>query len=50
MDALVAAYTLALKAGKLNIDSDELSKEKTDAINDPKAALLQEIDAFPKPR
>jgi C-terminal processing protease CtpA/Prc len=49
-DALIAAYTLALKAGKLNIDSDELSKEKTDALDDPKAALLQEIDGFPKSR
>jgi C-terminal processing protease CtpA/Prc len=25
-DALIAAYTLALKVGKLNIDSDELSE------------------------
>jgi retinol-binding protein 3 len=49
-DALLAAYTLALKTGKLNIESDELSKEKTDALNDPKAALLQEIDGFPKSR
>jgi hypothetical protein len=48
--ALLAAYTRALKAGKLNIDSDELSKEKTDALNDPKGALLQEIDGFPKSR
>ena len=49
-NALLAAYTRALKTGKLNIDSDELSKEKTDALNDPKGALLQEIDGFPKSR
>src|SRR3984885_7224135 len=49
-DALLAAYTLALKTGKLTIDSDELSKEKADALDDPKAALLQEIDGFPQSR
>jgi hypothetical protein len=47
-DALFTAYALALRAGTLKVDSDELSKEKADALNDPKAALLQEVDGFPK--
>ncbi|MGA2811326.1 MAG: S41 family peptidase [Candidatus Acidiferrum sp.] len=47
-DALFTAYALALRAGTLKVDSDELSKEKADALNDPKSALLQEVDGFPK--
>jgi hypothetical protein len=45
-NALVAAYGSALKAAKPNLDSDELKKEKAEALKDPKAALLQEINGF----
>jgi len=47
-DALPTAYSLALKAGTPNAESDDLRKEKSGALNNPKAALLQEIEGFPK--
>jgi retinol-binding protein 3 len=45
-ETVTTAYVLALKAAKPNVDSQELKKEKEDAIKDPKASLLQEIDGF----
>lgn len=45
-DALVTAYTLALKASNPDSDSQELKTEKDGARKDPKAALLQEIETF----
>jgi hypothetical protein len=45
-ETLTTAYTLALKAATASLDSDELKKEKAEAIQNPKAALLQEIDGF----
>jgi retinol-binding protein 3 len=47
-DALVTAYTLALKEARWNVDSDELKKERASAIQDPKAALLEEIEGLPR--
>ncbi len=47
--ALVTAYGLALKSGKLTVDSNELTKEKAGAVKGPSDALLQEIDGFAHP-
>jgi len=47
-EALVTAYVLALKEAKSSFDSDELKKERASAMQDPKAALLEEIEAFPQ--
>ena len=45
-ETLITGYTLALKAARPSLDSDDLRKEKAEAIQNPKAALLQEIDGF----
>ena len=45
-ETLITSYTLALKAARPSLDSDDLRKEKAEAIQNPKAALLQEIDGF----
>ncbi len=46
INALETAYVLALKAAKTSVDSADLRKEKESAINDPRAALRQELDGF----
>lgn len=38
-DALLSAYKVALKDAKFSVESEMLSKERADAIQDPKAAL-----------
>jgi hypothetical protein len=48
-EALITAYGLALKTAKSRVSSDELAKEKSEAIKNPKGALLQEIDGFQQP-
>jgi Peptidase family S41/N-terminal domain of Peptidase_S41 in eukaryotic IRBP len=45
-ETLTTAYTLALKAAIPSLDSDDLKKEWAQALQNPKAALLQEIDGF----
>jgi hypothetical protein len=45
-ETLTTAYTLALKAATPSLDSEDLKKETAEAIKNPKAALLQEIDGF----
>jgi hypothetical protein len=47
-DSLLTAYGLALKQAKWSVESDELKKERASAMQDPNAALLQEIDGFPR--
>jgi len=47
-DTLVTAYTLALKAAKPGSNSQELKNEKNGALNDPRAALLQEVEGLSK--
>ena len=45
-DALVAAYKLALEDTKPSMESEELTKERQLAIQNPQAALAQEISGF----
>jgi hypothetical protein len=45
-ETLVTAYTLALEAGTSGLRSKELQAEKDQALKDPRAALLQEIEGF----
>jgi C-terminal processing protease CtpA/Prc len=45
-ETLATGYSLALKAARPSSDSPDLKNEKEQAIKDPKAALLQEIDGF----
>jgi hypothetical protein len=47
-DALNAAYRLALKDAKPSVESEELTKERQDAVQDPQAALAEEIAGFQK--
>jgi hypothetical protein len=47
-DALVAAYKLALKNSKPSLDSEGLTKERQLALQDPQAALAEEIAGFQK--
>jgi retinol-binding protein 3 len=47
-DTLVTAYTLALKEAKWNVDSDELKKERASAMQNPKAALVEETEEVPQ--
>lgn len=44
--ALSGAYDLALKATTTSVASEELVKEKSEALKDPDAALLEEINGF----
>jgi hypothetical protein len=46
-EALLAAYKLALKNSKSSVESDALTKERQLALQDPQAALAEEIDGFP---
>src|ERR1700689_155131 len=46
-DALLAASLLALKSSKSSVESDALTKERQLALQDPQAALAEEIDGFP---
>ncbi len=43
VDALIVAYTLALKSSKPGVDSEELAKERQHAIQDPRSALAEEL-------
>jgi hypothetical protein len=45
--ALLAAYKLALKNSKPSVESEELTKERKLALQDPDAALTEEIAGFP---
>jgi hypothetical protein len=45
---LVAAYKLALTDAKPGVDSEELTKERQLALQDPPAALAEEISGFQK--
>lgn len=47
-DALVAAYKLALKNSKSGVESEGLTKERQLALQDPQAALAEEIAGFQK--
>jgi C-terminal processing protease CtpA/Prc len=47
-DALVAAYKLALTDAKPSLQSEELTKERQLALQDPQAALAEEITGFQK--
>jgi hypothetical protein len=47
-DALVAAYKLALTDVKPSTESEELTKERQLALQDPQAALAEEIAGFQK--
>lgn len=47
-DALVAAYKLALEDTKPSMESEELTKERQLAIQNPQAALAEEIAGFQK--
>jgi hypothetical protein len=47
-DALIAAYKLALKDAKPSLESEELTKERELAVQDPQAALAEEIIGFRK--
>jgi hypothetical protein len=47
-DALIAAYKLALKDVKPSLESEELTKERQLAVQDPQAALAEEIAGFRK--
>lgn len=48
--ALSIAYDLALKAGTMSVASEELAKEKSEAMKNPEAALLEEINGFSQAR
>jgi hypothetical protein len=47
-DALIAAYKLALKDVKPSLESEELTKERQLAVQDPQAALAEEMAGFRK--
>jgi C-terminal processing protease CtpA/Prc len=47
-DVLVAAYRLALQDTKPRVESEELTKERQLALQDPQAALAEEITGFRK--
>jgi hypothetical protein len=47
-DALVSAYQLALKDAKPTLESEELTKDRHLALQDPQAALAEEIAGFQK--
>jgi hypothetical protein len=47
-DALIVVYKLALKDAKPGIESEELTKERLLAIQDPQSALAEEINGFQK--
>jgi hypothetical protein len=47
-DALLAAYKLALKNSKSSVESEGLTKERQLALQDPQAALAEEIAGFQK--
>jgi hypothetical protein len=47
-DALVAAYKLALTEDKPSVESEELTKERQRAVQNPQAALAEEITGFQK--
>jgi len=47
-DALMAAYQLALKNSKSSVESEALTKERQLAIQNPQAALTEEIAGFQK--
>jgi retinol-binding protein 3 len=47
-DALVTAYKLALKNSKPGLESEGLTKERQLALQDPQAALAEEIAGFQK--
>lgn len=44
--ALRTTYELALKAARASVPSEALTKERAEAIQDPAAALQEEIDGF----
>jgi hypothetical protein len=45
---LVAAYKLALTENKPSVESEELTKERQRAVQNPQAALAEEITGFQK--
>lgn len=45
-EALIVAYKLALKDAKSSVESEELSKERQLALQDPQAALAEELTGF----
>ena len=47
-DALVTAYKLALQKSKPSLESEALTKERQLALQDPQAALSEEIAGFQK--
>jgi retinol-binding protein 3 len=47
-DALIAAYKLALRTSKPSLESVGLTKERQLALQDPQAALAEEIAGFQK--
>jgi hypothetical protein len=47
-DALIVVYKLALKDAKPSVESEELTKERLLAVQDPQAALAEEITGFQK--
>ncbi|MFZ3264222.1 MAG: S41 family peptidase [Terriglobales bacterium] len=47
-DALIVAYKRALKDAKPGVESEELTKERQRAVQDPQAALAEEITGFQK--
>lgn len=47
-DALLAAYRLALKNSKSSVESEGLTKDRQLALQDPQAALAEEIAGFQK--
>ena len=47
-DALIVVYKLALKDAKPSVQSEELTKERQLAVQDPEAAVAEEITGFQK--
>jgi hypothetical protein len=47
-DALIVVYKLALKGAKPSVQSEELTKERPLALQDPEAAVAEEITGFQK--
>jgi len=47
-DALTVVYKLALKDAKPSVESGELTKERQLAVQDPQAALAEEVTGFQK--
>jgi C-terminal processing protease CtpA/Prc len=47
-DALIVAFKLALKDSKVSVESEALTTEGQFAIQDPQAALAEEITGFVK--